>query len=94
MNAKEAAPQNLLLQDTLENNRQGPKACSRVRPAEPSGDCVLSERKWLSTGKRGISHHGYFQYQLPIWPAWSPGMGAATTGRNPGPVWDTRAAGD
>lgn len=44
---------------------------------------ALSERKWLSTGKGGISHQGYFQYQLPTWPAWSPGMGAATTGRNP-----------
>ena len=36
----------------------------------------------------GISYQGHFQYQLPIRPAWSPGMGAATVGRNSGSAWD------
>lgn len=76
MDVKEATPQYLLLQDTPRITDKDPRRDPRP-PAEASGDCMPSERKWLSAGKREISPQGYFlhQDQLPIWRPWSPGWG-------------------
>lgn len=53
---------------------------------EPSRDCAVTDRKWLSTGKaespiRAISGH---QYQLPIWPSLQSWVGTAPLARTQG----------